>query len=179
MKEENCTDMHIVRRSEWSLYRAADGLPALPLPTDYMVYTHTFGTACFDRDSCVSIIREIQNYHMAKAFNYSEIGYNFLIGGDGIVYEGRGWHTKGVFKADIHRDGIGVAFIGKLSSEGDCNGFTYAAAASAHKLLNCAIGNGFLRTQNQSGSVLPLLINPSLKEYILNPAALRCTVLIS
>ena len=32
--------------------------------------------------------------------HFDDIGYNFLIGGDGIVYEGRGWnkqgaHTKG------------------------------------------------------------------------------------
>lgn len=32
--------------------------------------------------------------------NWDDIGYNFLVGGDGEVYEGRGWdkqgaHTKG------------------------------------------------------------------------------------
>lgn len=36
----------------------------------------------------------LKNYHMDNE-DYWDIGYNFLIGGDGSVYEGRGWDTVG------------------------------------------------------------------------------------
>ena len=34
--------------------------------------------------------KQIQNAHMGKKWN--DIGYNFIIGGDGRIYEGRGQH---------------------------------------------------------------------------------------
>lgn len=41
----------------------------------------------------------MQTYHI-ESKSWDDIGYNFLVGGDGSVYEGRGWdkqgaHTKG------------------------------------------------------------------------------------
>lgn len=41
----------------------------------------------------------MQTYHM-ESKNWDDIAYNFIVGGDGAVYEGRGWekqgaHTKG------------------------------------------------------------------------------------
>ena len=42
----------------------------------------------------------MQTFHM-ESKGWDDIGYNFMIGGDGAVYEGRGWdsqgaHTKGI-----------------------------------------------------------------------------------
>jgi hypothetical protein len=48
----------------------------------------------------------------------SDIPYNFLIGGDGKVYEGRGFeyegqHTESQDATEYNSIGIGIAFIGK------------------------------------------------------------------
>lgn len=44
-------------------------------------------------------MRLIQNFHI-ESKDFDDIGYNFLVTGNGDVYEGRGWdkqgaHTKG------------------------------------------------------------------------------------
>lgn len=49
----------------------------------------------------------MQTYHM-ESRNWDDIGYNFMVGGDGDVYEGRGWdkqgaHTKGKSELDPWR----------------------------------------------------------------------------
>lgn len=43
---------------------------------------------------------------------FSDIGYNFLIGGDGNSYEGRGWDFQGAHTAGHNKGSIGIAFIG-------------------------------------------------------------------
>lgn len=40
------------------------------------------------------IVRQIQTFHI-ESRGWFDIGYNFLIGGDGAAYEGRGWKTEG------------------------------------------------------------------------------------
>jgi N-acetylmuramoyl-L-alanine amidase len=44
--------------------------------------------------------------------NFSDIGYNFLVGGDGETYEGRGWDMQGAFAKEFNNRSLGIAFIG-------------------------------------------------------------------
>lgn len=44
-----------------------------------------------------------------------DIGYNFLIGPDGNVYEGRGWKRQGAHTKNYNALSLGVAFIGYFS----------------------------------------------------------------
>ena len=46
--------------------------------------------------------------------DYDDIGYNFLIGGDGNIYEGRGFGTKGAHSPCYHQYAYGIAFIGNF-----------------------------------------------------------------
>lgn len=41
-----------------------------------------------------------------------DIAYNFLIGGDGIVYQGRGWNAEGRHTAAYNANSICIAIIG-------------------------------------------------------------------
>ena len=47
---------------------------------------------------------------------WSDIGYSFLIGGDGRVYEGRGWGRVGAHTGGYNSVGYGVSFIGTFTS---------------------------------------------------------------
>lgn len=38
-----------------------------------------------------------------------------MIGGDGRVYEGAGWHTVGAHTYGYNRKGLGIAFIGDFT----------------------------------------------------------------
>lgn len=48
--------------------------------------------------------------------NWDDIGYNFLVGGDGNVYEGRGWDKQGAHTKGFNVDSICIAFIGTFNS---------------------------------------------------------------
>lgn len=43
---------------------------------------------------CTLRVRLMQTYHM-ESKRWDDIGYNWLVGGDGAVYEGRGWDKLG------------------------------------------------------------------------------------
>lgn len=47
---------------------------------------------------------------------WNDIGYNFLVGGDGAVYVGRGWNMEGAHTRGHNRKSICIAFIGNFDS---------------------------------------------------------------
>jgi peptidoglycan recognition protein LC len=70
--------------------------------------------------ACTLRVRLMQTYHM-ESKSWDDIGYNFLVGGDGDVYEGRGWDKQGAHTKGYNSGSIGIAYIGtfnkKLPSE--------------------------------------------------------------
>lgn len=56
-------------------------------------------------------MRNMQTYHMDD-LNYADIGYNFVVGGDGNIYVGRGWYKVGSHTKNWNEKSICVAFIG-------------------------------------------------------------------
>lgn len=48
---------------------------------------------------------------------WSDIGYNFLVGEDGNVYEGRGWGKKGAHTKPYNGKSIGICVIGNYESK--------------------------------------------------------------
>lgn len=46
-----------------------------------------------------------------------DIGYNFVIGEDGNVYEGRGWDYVGAHAPGYNTQSIGICVIGDFSGE--------------------------------------------------------------
>lgn len=50
-----------------------------------------------------------------KSREFADIGYNFLVGGDGAVYVGRDWDIQGQHTKNYNRNSICIAFIGTFS----------------------------------------------------------------
>lgn len=46
---------------------------------------------------------------------WADVKYNFLVGGDGAIYVGRGWDVEGEHTGKYSMAGIGIAFIGTFS----------------------------------------------------------------
>lgn len=68
--------------------------------------------------------------------------YSFVIGSDGYVYEGRGWHWVGAHTLGHNSRGFGVAFVGNYTAELP----TEAALRTVQDVLpGCAVRAGFLR----------------------------------
>lgn len=51
-----------------------------------------------------------------KSRGWDDIGYNFLIGGDGSIYVGRGWTHQGAHTKGYNRKSICIAFIGNFEN---------------------------------------------------------------
>lgn len=45
---------------------------------------------------------------------WNDIGYNFVVGEDGNVYEGRGWGTHGAHSTSYNSKSIGICIIGNF-----------------------------------------------------------------
>jgi hypothetical protein len=74
-------------------------------------------------------LRGIQNYHMST-LGWCDVGYHFLIGSDGRVYEGRPLHLLGAHVADHNSGNIGISFIGCYHTSG-CSGLGPSTPSSA------------------------------------------------
>ncbi|TMW41094.1 hypothetical protein DOY81_013826 [Sarcophaga bullata] len=76
----------------------------------------------------------------SMTLEYNDIGYNFLIGNDGVVYEGTGWRVAGAHTYGYNANGTGIAFIGNYSAKLP----TQQALTAAKKLLECGVKTGQL-----------------------------------
>ena len=47
---------------------------------------------------------------------WSDIGYSFLVGGDGNIYEGRGWDRVGAHTSGYNSVGLAWSYIGSFTS---------------------------------------------------------------
>lgn len=84
----------------------------LELPIRRIIVAHSTGDSCISVESCTKRVREIQ----------FDTQYNFLIGGDGFIYEGRGFnfegeHTSNKDGSSFNDIGIGIAFIGTFQTD--------------------------------------------------------------
>jgi N-acetylmuramoyl-L-alanine amidase len=50
-----------------------------------------------------------------NAQRWPDIGYNFLVGEDGNVYEGRGWDAVGAHAVPYNSNSIGICVIGDFT----------------------------------------------------------------
>lgn len=53
----------------------------------------------------------IKSFHIDTQ-GWNDIAYNFLIGSDGNIYEGRGWGIEGAHAFGYNNRSIGISFIG-------------------------------------------------------------------
>ncbi|XP_063699283.1 peptidoglycan-recognition protein 1-like isoform X2 [Culicoides brevitarsis] len=86
----------------------------LELPATRVIIAHTVTEQCFNLETCSLQMRMIQNLHIG--YDFGNIGYNFVIGGDGRVYVGRGWKLQGAHTKGWNKRSIGIAFIGDFTS---------------------------------------------------------------
>ncbi|KPI98915.1 Peptidoglycan-recognition protein LB [Papilio xuthus] len=98
-------------RSDWGSKPATSVRP-LTLPVPYVIIHHSYTPpACQTSDQCEEAMRSMQEFHQVTR-NWVDIGYNFAVGGDGVVYEGRGWTNIGAHASEYISVSIGIVLIG-------------------------------------------------------------------
>ncbi|XP_076381914.1 peptidoglycan recognition protein S3 [Megalopta genalis] len=135
--DNNCPS--IIKRSEWSTVEAKS-INYLILPIPYAIIQHTVTPECDTKDACSTTIESIRSYHM-ESLGWHDIGYSFLIGGDGNVYEGVGWNREGAHTYRYNKKSVGIAFIGNFQDKRASDKMLNAA----HKLIICGKSQGVLR----------------------------------
>ncbi|KAJ8675245.1 hypothetical protein QAD02_011031 [Eretmocerus hayati] len=113
-------DVNIVSRSEWQAKQPKNVPIKLESnPPNLIVISHTDlahgGSYCVTKKSCSRMVRKLQTIHQDYQ-GYDDIAYNFLIGGDGTIYEGRGWDVQGTHTKNFNSKSLGIALIGDFES---------------------------------------------------------------
>ncbi len=104
----------IITRAEW-------GVPAQPpQPPSYTTVTHLIVHHTVDNNlssDWAAAVRAIWNFHVLDR-GYNDIGYNYLIDPNGLIYEGRGGgdNVQGAHFSGVNGNTMGVAMLGTFTS---------------------------------------------------------------
>lgn len=102
---------YMVERNVWWKQSAAELNPLDKFATQNVILLHTRSAPCLDQGACTQLVQKLENDAWTE--NGTHIPYNFLIGGDGKTYEGRGWKSQhGFINLPGLNDTIVVGLIG-------------------------------------------------------------------
>ncbi|KAK2916790.1 hypothetical protein QQF64_025402 [Cirrhinus molitorella] len=132
----------IMTRAQWGAAAFIGSPSYLSLPVPYLFIHHTYSPSrpCTTFDQCASDMRSMQQYHQ-QTNGWSDIGYSFVAGSDGNMYEGRGWNWVGAHTSGYNSQGYGVCFIGDYTS---VLPITSAMNMVRYDFTSCAIDGGRL-----------------------------------
>ncbi|XP_049317728.1 peptidoglycan-recognition protein SC1a/b isoform X2 [Bactrocera dorsalis] len=115
-RESRPNSLLLISRDEWSAQTEPEGMQKLQLPIERIIIAHISTAQCENRVQCDARVRDVQAFHI-HSNGWGDIGYNFLVGGDGLVYEGRGWYNQGAHTAGYNGNSICIGFIGTFNVE--------------------------------------------------------------
>lgn len=107
----------VITRTEWG---CPDGQGTSRPPVSYTTVTHLIvhHTVNDNRSSdWAAVVRAIWNFHFYDR-GYIDIGYNYLIDPDGVIYEGRsgGDNVQGAHFSGVNGGTMGVALLGTFTN---------------------------------------------------------------
>lgn len=100
----------VVSRARWGA-RAGRGCSSNASKYRFAIH-HTVSP---QRGDLAAMVRGFQRYHQVSN-GWCDIGYHFLIGGDGTIFEGRPLEQLGAHVGGHNTGNIGIAFIGCFDS---------------------------------------------------------------
>ncbi|XP_006270293.2 N-acetylmuramoyl-L-alanine amidase isoform X1 [Alligator mississippiensis] len=133
----------IIPRCMWEA-RPYKGEPQqLHLPLGFLYIHHTYipSQPCRSFPECAANMRAMQRFHQDD-HGWNDIGYNFVVGSDGYLYQGRGWHWVGAHTRGYNNKGYGVSYIGDYSTTLP-EPFTLALVRN--RFLRCAVAGARLQ----------------------------------
>ncbi|XP_061397907.1 peptidoglycan-recognition protein SC2-like [Musca vetustissima] len=130
--------INIITKSQWG-GRAATSKSYLAKGLSYVVIHHSAGAYCNTQATCSAQMRNMQSYHM-DSLGWADIGYNYGIGADGNIYEGRGAGVMGAHATNWNSKSYGIMFIGNY------NNYTPTAAqiSKAKELIAWLVSQGYV-----------------------------------
>ncbi|XP_072387160.1 peptidoglycan-recognition protein SC2-like [Diabrotica undecimpunctata] len=111
--QTNCECPKIYTRFEWSARKAVSSKMLMENPPPYVVVHQSEFGSCFSFQNCSKLVRRIQAYHIDHN-GLNDVRFNFLIGGDGTIYEGRGYSIHGAHSMAYNTRSLGVCLLGNF-----------------------------------------------------------------
>ncbi|XP_058987841.1 peptidoglycan-recognition protein LC isoform X4 [Musca domestica] len=108
--------LRIVARDGWLAQPPINDLVPLDPPVERVIVIHTRTSNCETQAACTFTVRYTQTFNI-ESQQQDDIIYNFLIGADGNVYEGRGWDYRGSVIQGYNDDSISLAYIGSFKKQ--------------------------------------------------------------
>ncbi|KAL0882578.1 hypothetical protein ABMA27_001031 [Loxostege sticticalis] len=107
-------------------------------PVPFAIIQHTVTEECTTDQECLHLVKELRNFFLTLLD--LDIPYSFMIGGNGKVYEGAGWHTVGAHTWRYNDKSIGIGFLGDFRRKSP----TPDALKAAQELLSYGFQNKYL-----------------------------------
>ncbi|XP_035204462.1 peptidoglycan-recognition protein SC2-like [Stegodyphus dumicola] len=133
----------IVTRAAWGA-RPPKSRQIMRTPVEHVFIHHTDGAICDNKDTCSRVMRQTQNFHMDTR-KWADIGYSFLVGGDGRIYEGRGWNGVGAHTYNYNSKSIGISFMGNFEKVTP----NRAMLTAARQLIDCGMEKNIITRGRQ------------------------------
>ncbi|KAH8418232.1 hypothetical protein KR222_006311 [Zaprionus bogoriensis] len=108
--------LRYVPRAAWLAQPAQKSLPPLAQPVPMVVVLPTNSENCSTQAQCVFRVRFLQTFDI-ESQQRDDISFNFLIGGDGNVYVGRGWDQVGAHIPGWNTRSVSFAYIGTFQHQ--------------------------------------------------------------
>ncbi|XP_017062145.1 peptidoglycan-recognition protein LB isoform X2 [Drosophila ficusphila] len=106
----------LLSRSDWSA-RPAKSVEHFEGPAPYVIIHHSYMPAvCYSTPDCMKSMREMQDFHQLDR-GWNDIGYSFGVGGDGMIYTGRGFNVIGAHAPRYNDKSVGIVLIGDWRTE--------------------------------------------------------------
>ena len=122
-------DSFVITRSQWGARQRVCG--NLHNPNRLTIH-HTF-TPNNDSISMAARVRQIQNFHI-DVRGWCDVGYHFLVGQDGQVYQGRFENRTGAHAAGANTNNVGISLIGDFSNVAPSEAMQRATATAIDAL---------------------------------------------
>nr|XP_036673627.1 peptidoglycan-recognition protein LB isoform X1 [Drosophila suzukii] len=120
MQEANIGDgvatARLISRSDWGA-RFPKSVEHFEGPAPYVIIHHSYMPAvCYSTPDCMKSMRDMQDFHQLER-GWNDIGYSFGIGGDGMIYTGRGFNVIGAHAPRYNDKSVGIVLIGDWRTE--------------------------------------------------------------
>ncbi|XP_014091181.2 peptidoglycan-recognition protein LB isoform X2 [Bactrocera oleae] len=110
------THTQIISRANWGA-RPSTLVEHFNGPAPYVIIHHSYmPSACYTAADCIKAMRSMQDYHQLQR-GWNDIGYSFAIGGDGMIYVGRGFNVIGAHAPKYNDRSVGICMIGDWRTE--------------------------------------------------------------
>ncbi|XP_070498298.1 peptidoglycan-recognition protein SD-like [Chironomus tepperi] len=94
LEKPKLPELNIISRAEWGALPPTEEMTNLTLPLKKVIINHSVMRNCYTKESCSENLKEMQNVHLK--WNFGDIGFNYVIGNDGNVYEGHNSKSFGI-----------------------------------------------------------------------------------